>query len=136
MSVSLPLPLVYASTYQASIPSDHRFPMGKYGTVYALISQRPWFAEASLHQAIPATVQQASLAHDPDYVQRVADGELTPGEVRVIGLPQKQTVRERSFASAGGACWPAASRCNRGGRDRWPGARTTPVRAVDAGSAS
>ena len=61
MSKLLPLPLVYASSYQASISGDHRFPMGKYGAVHALISQRPWFAEASLHQAIPATVQQASL---------------------------------------------------------------------------
>ena len=56
-----------------------------------------------LHQAIPATVQQASLAHDSDYVQRVAQGELTPREVRAIGLPQNPTVRERSFASAGDA---------------------------------
>ena len=39
MSKSLPLPLVYASSYQASIPGDHRFPMGKYGAVHALISQ-------------------------------------------------------------------------------------------------
>ncbi|MGB0480823.1 MAG: histone deacetylase [Alphaproteobacteria bacterium] len=101
--MNAPLPLVYASAYQASIPGDHRFPMGKYGAVHALISQRPWFAQAVLHQAIPATVQQASLAHDSDYVQRVAQGELTPGEVRVIGLPQNPTVRERSFASAGGS---------------------------------
>ncbi|MEC8274562.1 MAG: histone deacetylase, partial [Pseudomonadota bacterium] len=103
MSGSLPLPLVYASAYQASIPGDHRFPMGKYGVVHALISQRPWFSDAVLHQAIPATVQQASLAHDPDYVQRVAEGQLTPGEVRVIGLPQNPTVQERSFAAAGGS---------------------------------
>lgn len=97
-----PLPLVYASAYQADIPIDHRFPMGKYSAVFALLSKRSWFADVSSHQAIPATVQQASLAHDPDYVRRVASGQLTPDEVRVIGLPQNPTVRERSFASAGG----------------------------------
>lgn len=97
-----PLELVYSPSYQAAIPARHRFPMGKYGAVHRALAARPWYSAVTRHRAVPVTPQQAGLAHDPDYVQRLTDGTLRADEVKRIGLPQNRSVVARAFASGGG----------------------------------
>lgn len=96
------LPLVFSPSYQAAISASHRFPMGKYGAVRDEVAERPWFHRAALHRASPATADQACLAHDADYVERLLTGRLSDAEVKAIGLPQNRSVVARAFASAGG----------------------------------
>ena len=48
-----------------------------------------------------ATIQQLSLAHDHDYVQRVVQGELTDKELKRIGFPWSAEMVERSCRSSG-----------------------------------
>jgi len=96
------LPLVFSRRYQAAISARHRFPMGKYGAVHAVLSARPWFSEVEIHRAAPATLDQAARAHDLNYVERLVTGALSDREVRDIGLPQNASVVARAFSSAGG----------------------------------
>lgn len=97
-----PLPLVVSSRYQAAISARHRFPMGKYGAVHKAVSHRGWSQQAVFHQAQPVTPEQAALAHDADYVERLVAGKLTEAEIRAIGLPQNPSVAARSLTAAGG----------------------------------
>lgn len=96
------LPLVFSQRYQASISSRHRFPMGKYGAVHRVVQGRDWAAHADFRNAQAASQAQAELSHDPAYVARLIQGELTTFEMREIGLPQNPSVAARAFASAGG----------------------------------
>jgi acetoin utilization deacetylase AcuC-like enzyme len=49
-----------------------------------------------------ATDEEILRAHDPEYLRRVAAGELDRGEVRRIGFPWSPAMVERSRRSAGG----------------------------------
>jgi len=49
----------------------------------------------------PATKFQLTLAHAPDYVDRVFSGQLTPSEVKRIGFPWSEKMVERSRRSSG-----------------------------------
>lgn len=48
-----------------------------------------------------ATDEELCRAHHPEYVRRVAQGELTPAEVRRIGFPWSPEMVERSRRSSG-----------------------------------
>jgi acetoin utilization deacetylase AcuC-like enzyme len=48
-----------------------------------------------------ATVQQLTLAHDPDYVNRVFLGQLSDIELKRIGFPWSEKMVERSRRSSG-----------------------------------
>jgi acetoin utilization deacetylase AcuC-like enzyme len=57
-----------------------------------------------------ATTAEITRGHDPDYVRRVQNGELTVREIRRIGLPWSPGLVERSRRSAGAtveACFAA-----------------------------
>jgi acetoin utilization deacetylase AcuC-like enzyme len=72
---------------------------------YAMLRQR--VVEAGLAQAgemcVPhaATDEELARGHDRAYIQRVLAGELTPQEVRRIGLPWSPGLVERSRRSCG-----------------------------------
>src|SRR5262249_20486413 len=69
------------------LPEGHRFPMAKYALLRSEIARRA--SEWSISLSVPhaATDEELSRAHDPEYVRRVAAGELTRGEIRRLGFP-------------------------------------------------
>ncbi len=93
--------LAYASDrFVLPLPEAHRFPMSKYRLLRARV-------EAELAGLV--TVQEAPMlgrnevlrVHDPDYVERVLQGQLSAAEQREIGFPWSELMVERSLRSAG-----------------------------------
>ncbi|MBL8481369.1 MAG: histone deacetylase, partial [Rhodocyclaceae bacterium] len=95
----------YTDAFVLPLPPEHRFPMQKYSLLRARVAaELPW-----LRLELPAAASDAELhgAHAPEYVARVAAGELSAAELRSIGFPWSPAMVERSRRSAGatlGAC--------------------------------
>ena len=49
-----------------------------------------------------ATLEEITRVHGEDYIRRLLNGELTPKELRPIGLPWSREIVERTRRSAGG----------------------------------
>ena len=61
-----------------------------------------------------ATDEQLALVHDPDYLDKVKHGRLTPGEMRAIGFPWTEQMVERSRRSSGATVAAARAALQKG----------------------
>ena len=59
-------------------------------------------AMENFHIPPAATLEEITRVHDEDYIRRLLNGELTPKEIRPIGLPWSREIVERARRSAGG----------------------------------
>lgn len=75
--------------------------MSKYRLLRDRIVANPLHAQDVLLVPPAATVQQLTLAHDPDYVNRVFLGQLSDIELKRIGFPWSEKMVERSRRSSG-----------------------------------
>jgi acetoin utilization deacetylase AcuC-like enzyme len=50
----------------------------------------------------PAPLEDVLLVHTTDYVSRLCSGNLTPKEIRRLGLPWSESLVQRSFYAVGG----------------------------------
>lgn len=91
----------YCDHFAYPLPAGHRFPVMKYPLLRQQIATS---LTPSQELRIPdaATDEQLLLAHNPGYLGRVLNGELTNMEVRRIGLPWSGELVERSRRSVGG----------------------------------
>ena len=92
----------YTPRYYADIGNGHIFPIRK----FELVRDR-LLAEGTLHpgellEPAPATLDEVLLVHTEDYVSRLCNGELTPKELRRLGLPWSESLVRRSFYATGG----------------------------------
>lgn len=97
----------YSDQFVLPLPPGHRFPMAKYALLRQRVEAAGLVDPARMHVPERATPEQLALAHDPDYVDRVVRGALTPREVRELGFPWSEAMVERSLRSTGatiGAC--------------------------------
>jgi acetoin utilization deacetylase AcuC-like enzyme len=81
------------------LPVGHRFPMPKYRMLRERIAARPGGIE--LAQASAASDGELALAHEPRYIQAVAEGQLSDAEQREIGFPWSPAMAERARRSVG-----------------------------------
>jgi acetoin utilization deacetylase AcuC-like enzyme len=65
----------------------------------ALTRQLP---QVSLMQAPAVTDGELAFAHDPAYVQAIADGSVEPAQLREIGFPWSEAMAARARRSVGG----------------------------------
>lgn len=96
-----PPPIVYHPDYNAPLPPGHRFPMGKFAALAALLRAE---GLAPNGFATPEPARRADLiaAHDADYVDAVL-ACATPREIeRRIGLPITPDVVRRACAVPAG----------------------------------
>lgn len=89
----------YSDRFVLSLPPGHRFPMPKYALLRERVERE--LPQLVLHEAPAATDGELALAHEPAYVQRVADGTLSAAEQREIGFPWSERMVERSRRSVG-----------------------------------
>lgn len=89
----------YSDHFVLPLPAGHRFPMAKYRLLRdRLAAELP---QVRL-QVAPATSDgELSLAHEPAYVQAVAEGSLDAAQQREIGFPWSAAMVERSRRSVG-----------------------------------
>lgn len=95
------LPVVHHPAYVAEVGDGHRFPMGKFGALAAVLKAEG-FAPDGFHVPEPAPRDWLIRAHDAAYVDGILDLTLDPKAVRRIGLPLNGTVALRArLATAG-----------------------------------
>ena len=98
----------YYDTVTFPLPDGHRFPAEKYMLLRQRLVEADVIAPEELVMAAPASDSQLGRAHDAEYIRRVEHGELTPQEIRRIGLPWSPELVRRSRYAVGATI--AASR--------------------------
>jgi acetoin utilization deacetylase AcuC-like enzyme len=96
------LPVVHHPAYVAPMPAGHRFPMGKFGRLMALLLADGLVRPDQVHRPELAAPEALALAHDAGYVAAVLERTLDAAAVRRIGLPITAEVALRSRAANGG----------------------------------
>ncbi len=96
------LPVVYHPDYTAPLDTGHRFPMGKYDRLCAVLVADGLVSREALLHPEPAPVTLVEAAHDPAYVAGVIEGTLDKAAVRRIGLPNTERVARRSRLACAG----------------------------------
>lgn len=92
----------YCDRFVLPLPAGHRFPMEKYRLLRERVLATGLVAPENLLVPHAATDEEILRVHDPEYLRRVATGELERAEVRRIGFPWSPAMVERSRRSAGG----------------------------------
>lgn len=99
----------YTDHFVLPLPSGHRFPMEKYSKLRNLVDA---LEGIELLEAPAASDTQILYAHDPQYLIKIIQGNLSSQEQREIGFPWSEKMVERSRRSAGAtvaACKTALS---------------------------
>jgi len=94
--------IFYSDHFVIPLPPGHRFPMQKYSLLKQRVAAAGLVGPDELMVPVAATDEELRRAHDPEYVRRVKCGELTPKEIRCLGLPWSPALVERSRRSVGG----------------------------------
>ncbi len=92
----------YGDHHPVPLPDGHPFPIDKYVRLRRRIESERLVPPDRLQPAPPATPEQLLRVHDPEYVQRVAYGQLSPRELRRLGFPWSPELYRRSIHSVGG----------------------------------
>ncbi len=94
--------LFYTDQFTIPLPAEHTFPIQKYALLRKRLLASNRVAMENFHVPPAATLEEITRVHDEDYVHRLLNGELTPKELRPIGLPWSREIVERARRSAGG----------------------------------
>lgn len=92
----------YTPRYYADIGESHVFPIRKFELVRDRLLAEGTLRPDELVEPAPATLDDVLLVHTEDYVARLCSGNLTPKELRRLGLPWSESLTRRSFYAVGG----------------------------------
>ena len=96
------LPVVFHPDYVTPLRPGHRFPMSKYGYLRQHLLDAGLIEPGGYLSPAEAGVGLLTLAHTPDYVDKVLGKTLGGKEVRAIGLPlTDRLIRRVRLSSAG-----------------------------------
>ncbi len=96
------LKIFYSDTFAIPLPENHTFPVSKYSLLRERIMAARIVDPEDLQIPKPASDNDILRAHHPDYWQRLQTGELTPKEIRRVGLPWSPQIVIRARHSVGG----------------------------------
>jgi acetoin utilization deacetylase AcuC-like enzyme len=94
--------IYYTDTFPIPLPEKHSFPKDKYLLLRMRILEELRNQPVELRVPEPASDEDILRAHDPEYVRRLFNGELTAKEIRRIGLPWSPEIVRRARYSSGG----------------------------------
>lgn len=100
MSPAPRLRVYHSDRFVIPLPRGHRFPMQKYARLRERVAAT-LAARVELVEAPAASRAALTLAHTPDWVERVFAGALERDEERRIGFPWSPALVERSRRSVG-----------------------------------
>ena len=92
----------YSPRYYADIGPGHVFPIRKFELVRDKLLAEGTLEPSELVEPAPAPLEDVLLVHTSDYVSRLCSGNLTPKEIRRLGLPWSESLVQRSFCAVGG----------------------------------
>jgi acetoin utilization deacetylase AcuC-like enzyme len=95
------LKIFYTDTFPIHLPENHSFPKDKYRLLRMRILEKLGAQPVDLQVPEPATYEDIIRAHDPVYIHRLQNGELTAKEVRRVGFPWSAEMVRRARYSAG-----------------------------------
>src|SRR5918993_5567854 len=99
----------YTLRYYADIGQGHVFPIRKFELVRDRLIAEGTLQPAEIVEPSPAPLADVLLVHTEDYVSRLCNGQLTPKEIRRLGLPWSESLVRRSFYAVGGTISAALS---------------------------
>ncbi|MFN7454514.1 MAG: histone deacetylase [Pseudobdellovibrionaceae bacterium] len=108
------LRVFYSDHYTLPLPEGHRFPMVKYRMLRDLLLSEGILQSHHLQESPLARPETLSLAHDPKYIQDMAEGTVEKGIIQRIGFPWSLGLFQRSCATVGGALGAALSALENG----------------------
>jgi acetoin utilization deacetylase AcuC-like enzyme len=94
--------LYYHDHFVLPLPQGHRFPMEKYSWLRQRLEDDAQFNHFEFVVPERATIDELQLAHDPFYVEKVFQGQMSEKEMRRIGFPWTPQLVERARRSVGG----------------------------------
>jgi acetoin utilization deacetylase AcuC-like enzyme len=92
----------YTPRYYADIGEHHVFPIRKFELVRDRLVSEGTLLTTDLVEPEPAQLAEVLLVHTEDYISRLCAGELSPSELRRLGLPWSTSLVQRSFYAVGG----------------------------------
>jgi acetoin utilization deacetylase AcuC-like enzyme len=95
------LKIFYTDTFPIHLPENHSFPKDKYRLLRMRILESQIAQSVDLQIPRPTTYEDIIRAHDPMYIHRLQNGELTAKEVRRVGFPWSAEMVRRARYSAG-----------------------------------
>jgi acetoin utilization deacetylase AcuC-like enzyme len=84
------------------LPEGHRFPIAKYQRIRDAVAVRGLLAPHQIEEPDRVERWALGLVHRPEYVDAVIDGTLAPGDLRRLGFPWSEALRERSLRTVQG----------------------------------
>jgi len=86
----------YSHGYNAPIPRDHIFPIGKFEGLYRYLTENEIVAEDRIVEPGMVDMQNLLTVHTRSYSEGVMCGTLNKNEIRRIGLPWSKELAIRS----------------------------------------
>jgi acetoin utilization deacetylase AcuC-like enzyme len=83
------------------LPPGHRFPAEKYSLLARRLVEEGLIGDGELMVPRAATRKELRRVHSADYLGRLENGEMTPAEMRRIGLPWSIELVRRAYRSVG-----------------------------------
>ena len=93
--------IYYTDTFPIPLPENHSFPKSKYYLLRRQIEGSQIAPSVDLKIPRPVTYEEIIRAHDPTYIHRLQNGELSAKEIRRVGLPWSPEIVRRARYSAG-----------------------------------
>ena len=93
--------IFYTDTFKIPLPENHSFPKDKNYLLRKRITEQLASKAVELSIPDPASDNDLLRAHDPAYLKRFLNGELTDKEIRRVGLPWSQQIVQRARYSVG-----------------------------------
>ena len=96
------LPIIHNPSYNADLPADHRFPIGKFRRLAEILMEDGLVGPGGFHIPSMAEADRVALAHDRTYVDQVFSGQVSEKIAREIGFPMNETVVTRARCAVAG----------------------------------
>ncbi|WP_154854800.1 histone deacetylase family protein [Cyclobacterium xiamenense] len=91
------LKVAWSSLYAHPLPKGHRFPMEKYELVPEQLLYEGTLSAANFFEPEKADEQWITAVHDPAYVDRLKNQDLSRAEIRRTGFPLSQALVDREL---------------------------------------
>lgn len=92
----------YSSNYYADIGDGHVFPIRKFEIAKDILLAEGTLRAEEIVEPTIVDRDDLLLVHTADYIDRLANGELTAKEIRKLGLPWSEALVRRSFTAISG----------------------------------
>ena len=99
----------YSSRYEIDLPG-HIWPTSK----YRLIAERLRKSAVDIREPHAVSYEDLALVHTPEYLAKIRDNTLTPGDIATLELPWRPELADGFRLMVGGTCGAAAAALDTG----------------------